>query len=53
MDFMSLHSAARCLRSSNEKLLLLSRLKKTGDWAFAIEPISIRTLFNTRLKSIS
>ncbi len=65
-DLLSLHSPARCLRSSNQKLLLVprSRLKKKGDWAFAIAgpklwnslPVSIRTittesLFKTRLKA--
>ncbi len=61
-----LHSPGRCLRSSNQKLLLVprSRLKKKGDQAFAIAgpklwnslPVSIRTitteeLFKTRLKA--
>ncbi len=64
--FLTLHSPGRCLRSSNQKLLLVlrSRLKKKGDRAFAITgpklwnsfPFSIRTietesLFKTRLKA--
>ncbi len=37
-DLLSLRSPGRCLRSSNQKLLLVprSRLKKKGDRAFAI-----------------
>ncbi len=52
--FLSLRSPGRCLRSSNQKLLLVprSRLKKKGDRAFAIAgpklwnslPVSIRTI---------
>ncbi len=53
-DLLSLRSPGRCLRSSNQKLLLVprSRLKKKGDRAFAIAgpklwnslPVSIRTI---------
>ncbi len=65
-NLLSLHSPARCLRSSNQKLVLVprSRLKKKGDRAFVIAgpklwnslPVSIRTiatesLFKTRLKA--
>ncbi len=65
-DLLSLRSPGRCLRSSNQKLLLVprSRLKKKGDRAFAIAgpklwnslPVSIRmipteSLFKTRLKA--
>ncbi len=65
-DLLSLRSPGRCLRSLNQKLLLVPRprLKKKGDWVFAIAgpklwnslPVSIRTiptesLFKTRLKA--
>ncbi len=53
-ELLSLRSPGRCLRSSNQKLLLVprSRLKKKGDRAFAIAgpklwnslPVSIRTI---------
>ncbi len=65
-ELLSLHSPARCLRSSNQKLLLVSRsrLKNKGDRAFATAgpklwnslPVYIRTtatesLCKTRLKA--